>query len=92
MIALCPNPYRDLELNTTRRAKQLLEEAGFDTVVCPVFAEEDPSVLPSDLQTVSIESVADKCSLAVVIGGDGTILSVAHLLRQKDVPLLGGEP
>lgn len=89
MIALCPNPYRDLELNTTRRAKQLLEEAGFDTVVCPVFAEEDPSVLPSDLQTVSIESVTDKCSLAVVIGGDGTILSVARLLRQKAVPLLG---
>jgi NAD+ kinase len=89
MIALCPNPYRDLELNTTRRAKQLLEEAGFDTVVCPVFAEEDPSVLPSDLQTVSIESVTDKCSLAVVIGGDGTILSVARMLRQKAVPLLG---
>ena len=47
MIAICPNPYRDTELNYTKRAVSLLSGAGFDCVVCPVFAENGDAVLPS---------------------------------------------
>ena len=38
MIAVCPNPYRDNDLVLTRKSISLLAEAGYSTVVCPVFA------------------------------------------------------
>ena len=50
MIALCPNPFRDLDLKLTRDCLALLEQAGFSCVICPVFAEDEPEALPADLQ------------------------------------------
>jgi NAD+ kinase len=89
MIAICPNPFRDLELKFTRDCIRLLSEAGYDSVVCPVFAEDEPEALPSDLRYRKLEEVKKDCSLAVVIGGDGTILSVVRNLRSVEVPMLG---
>ncbi len=89
MIAICPNPFRDLELKFTRDCIRLLSEAGYDSVVCPVFAEDEPEALPSDLQYRKLEEVKKDCSLAVVIGGDGTILSAVRNLRSVEVPMLG---
>ena len=89
MIAICPNPFRDTELVYTRRAIALLEEAGFETAVCPVFAEDDPDIMPPDIPCRDLEQVAPQCSLIIVIGGDGTILSVARTLHAAQIPLLG---
>ena len=89
MIAICPNPFRDLDLKFTRDCIRLLSEAGYDSVVCPVFAEDEPEALPSDLQYRKLEEVKKDCALAVVIGGDGTILSVVRNLRSVEVPMLG---
>ena len=89
MIAVCPNPFRDLELKLTRECCRLLREAGFSSAICPVFADEEPEVLPSDLSYERLEELDGTCSLAVVIGGDGTILSVVRRLRGHPIPLLG---
>lgn len=89
MIAICPNPFRDVDLALTRQAQQLLRDAGHETVICPVFAEDEPEIVPSDIETCELTQIADACSLILVIGGDGTILSVARKLREKAVPLLG---
>ena len=89
MIAICPNPFRDVDLALTRKAQQLLRDAGHETVICPVFAEDEPEIVPSDIETCELTQIADACSLILVIGGDGTILSVARKLREKAVPLLG---
>jgi len=35
------------------------------------------------------EKLPDKVDLVIVLGGDGTLLSIAHLAAQKDVPVLG---
>lgn len=35
------------------------------------------------------EKLPSKVDLMVVLGGDGTLLSIAHLAAQKDVPVLG---
>ena len=87
MIAICPNPFRDIHLEVTRQAQALLTEAGYETVVCPVFAEEEPEVIPEDMETRSLKDCASDCSLAVVIGGDGTMLSVVRALQSDAIPL-----
>lgn len=89
MIAICPNPFRDMELSITRQAIKLLEDAGFETVVCPVFADEEPEVIPSDIPTRKLEEAGPSCSMILVIGGDGTILSVARTLHDAAIPMLG---
>ena len=50
MIAICPNPFRDLDLEYTRKTEKLLNDEGFETVICPVFCEEEAEVLPEDIE------------------------------------------
>ena len=89
MIAVCPNPFRDLDLKLTRECCAMLRDAGFETAVCPVFAEDEPDALPSDLVYSTISEVAASCTLAIFIGGDGTILSVVRSMRSESIPMLG---
>lgn len=89
MIAICPNPFRDIDLVLTKEAAAILRDEGFETVVCPVFAESGDKQLPADTEYRDIESVAADCSLAIVIGGDGTILAVARKIHNFEIPLLG---
>ena len=88
MIAICPNPFRDLDLKLTRRCCEMLAEEGFETAICPVFSEDEPEALPTDLVYRKIAEIAAECTLAIVIGGDGTILSVVRQLRSERIPLL----
>ena len=89
MIALCPNPFRDIDLSFTRNVRRLLSDAGFESAVCPVFADDEPEAIPADIQPQRIADIADSCTLAVVIGGDGTMLAVARQLHGHELPMLG---
>jgi len=89
MIAVCPNPYRDLELKLTREAVSLLQKAGFSCRVCPVFAEPEDEVIPKDMDACRLSSLKGELHLAVVIGGDGTILAVTREIPDLSVPILG---
>ena len=89
MIAICPNPYRDADLDYSRRALQMLSEEGFESIICPVFAEEGEDILPRDVSYHSLKELGDDCTLLIVIGGDGTILSVVRALRGRSIPVLG---
>ncbi len=89
MIAICPNPFRDSELKYTRQAAEMLRAAGYETAVCPVFAEDAPQMIPEDIKATTLDAVRSRCSLVVVIGGDGTILSSARQLHNADIPILG---
>jgi NAD+ kinase len=40
-------------------------------------------------KTAWLESIGSKVDLVIVMGGDGTMLSVARALKQHDVPLVG---
>ena len=89
MIAICPNPYRDANLDYTRRAMRMLSEEGIDCAVCPVFADDGEDILPRDLSYSAVEELGEDCSLLIVIGGDGTILSVVRSLHGRSIPVLG---
>ena len=89
MIALCPNPFRDINLETTKEAADILGKEGYETVICPVFAEKGDTCLPQNTEYERVENAAPKCSLAVIIGGDGTILAVARKIHDYEIPLLG---
>jgi len=43
----------------------------------------------SSYKTLSLENIGGKVDLAIVMGGDGTMLSVARSLIDADVPLVG---
>ena len=89
MIAICPNPFRDSGCALSLSIQSLLEEQGFETCICPVFSTDADGVVPGTIRTEKIEDVAPKCSLIVVVGGDGTILQIARQTHSIAVPLLG---
>jgi NAD+ kinase len=62
---------------SSQHIKVLLEEATADH--CNI----------SGLATLSMDEIGDKVDLAVVLGGDGTMLSVARKLADSHIPLIG---
>ena len=89
MIAVCPNPFRDIDCRITRDIVNRLDAAGYSTCVCPLFLEEGQLSLPADMPISALASVAGQSSMVVVIGGDGTILAAARQLHNTTVPILG---
>jgi len=51
--------------------------------------EHSTRLLTGDDNTVSLEEIATSCDLAVVIGGDGTLLGVARALIDHNLPIVG---
>lgn len=89
MIAICSNPFRDTGLDITKKAAALLKAENVDSVVCPVFSEGEPGVIPPDVEERVLEDEAPRCDMVLVVGGDGTILEVARRLHHQPMPILG---
>lgn len=89
MIAICPNPFRDKGCTLSRRVAALLNEHGYETCYCPIFADDGDEILPQDLEFGVLAELASSCSLVIVIGGDGTILHAARQIHPHAVPMLG---
>ena len=89
MIAVCPNPYRDTGLAVTEEAVRLLHDEGFETRICPIYSDSAEGLIPPELEVSRLEDIVADCSLAVVIGGDGTILAASRKLADNVVPILG---
>lgn len=88
-VVLCPNPYRDVNLKITLRAKKLLEDAGIKVLVSPVFSAGKTADISKLVETVPIEHALNGASLLVSFGGDGTILKAARMTIGVDTPIIG---
>ena len=88
-VILCPNPTKDDGLETSRRAKVILEEAGFEVCICPEFVDGRPDDLPGDLPLRELEDVIDGAALVVSLGGDGTIMHTARRMMGYEIPIIG---
>jgi len=88
-IVLCPNPYKDRNLEVTREAKTLLEQAGFEVRICPELLDELPDGIPADIVCSEFSDVIDSASLVVSLGGDGTIMHTARRMIGHRIPVIG---
>ena len=88
-VILCPNPTKDDRLETSRRAKAILEEAGFEVCICPEFVDGRPDDLPGDLPLCELEDVIDGAALVVSLGGDGTIMHTVRRMMGHEIPIIG---
>ncbi|GAB7189299.1 NAD kinase [Kineococcus sp. NUM-3379] len=68
---------------------RLLTAANIRTVMVPEEAAALGTAEKSLLDVCSIEAGVRDAELVIVLGGDGTILRAAELVRGTDVPLLG---
>ena len=86
-VVLCPNPHRDAGLLLTKKTRQLLEEAGIEVVLSPIF-DADMSMY-TDIPVKPLHEAVIGAKLLVTFGGDGTILYAAREIIHNPVPILG---
>lgn len=87
-VILCPNPYRDHELQIARRAKDILDQAHCPNVVCIPFRSDCPSE-GYGLDIRPLQQELRGADLLIAFGGDGTILHLAKTAAHRDIPILG---
>jgi NAD+ kinase len=66
-----------------------LRAAGLQPVMLAEEAARLPATARSLVEVADAERTLDDAELVVVLGGDGTILRAAEVVRGSDVPLLG---
>jgi len=70
--------------NTLVDVYRLLRQSGIE-----VLLEESVQAQIPDRKTVDIDTLGRECDIAIVIGGDGSLLGAARKLCQHNVPLVG---
>ena len=88
-VILCPNPYKDRQMEVTREAKKLLEDAGFEVRVSPEFLDEMEESIPEDISCSDLYDELDGAVLVVSLGGDGTIMHTARRMIGHAIPIIG---
>ncbi|MFJ6652750.1 NAD kinase [Microbacterium sp. NPDC091313] len=89
-ILLVVHARRDDTVEAAARVLSELKSAGARAVLAPDDFDELAAVLELDgVARLSLEVALDEIELAIVLGGDGTILRAAELVRGSSVPILG---
>ena len=82
-IALYPNRVRDHGYEITKHLAQRITECGAQAVL------EDDIALDISCKVPIERASYSTCDVMIVLGGDGTFLSAAHLVSARNVPKTG---
>lgn len=88
-VILTPNPYRDKNFQTVRKAVEILKDAGVETRICLPFEVDKDYELPRDLRFSRLDRELPDTSAVICFGGDGTILHMAKAATRHGIPILG---
>lgn len=88
-VILTPNPYRDRNFQTVRRAIEILRESGIDARVCLPFEVDRGCDFPRDLHFARLDRELPTADAVICFGGDGTILHMAKTATRHGIPILG---
>ena len=88
-VILTPNPYRDKNFQTVRKAAEILKEAGIESRICLPFDVDRSFDLPKDLRFSRMERELGTADAIICFGGDGTILHIAKTATRHNLPVLG---
>jgi NAD+ kinase len=75
-----------------RSVVDLLNTHDFNVLVCDTVLNSKPPKEGNTLNNVtfaSVEEIRQRADAAVIVGGDGTFLSIARTLATYDIPLVG---
>ena len=88
-VILTPNPYRDKDFQTVRKALEILKQCGIDARLCLPFEVDKTFDLPKDLRFSRIDREINGADMIICFGGDGTILHMSKMATRAGVPILG---
>ena len=88
-VILTPNPYRDKNFQTVRKAQEILAQSGIDARICLPFDVDRSFELPRDLRFCRMERELPNAEAIICFGGDGTILHIAKTATRQGLPILG---
>lgn len=88
-VVLTPNPYRDKNFQTVRKAMQILKDAGMEPRLCLPFEVDKSFDLPRDLHFHRLDKEIKDSDMVICFGGDGTILHMAKASTRHGIPILG---
>ena len=88
-VILTPNPYRDKNFNTVRKAAEILKAAGVEPRICLPFEVERNYDLPKDIRFHRLDREMSGSEAVICFGGDGTILHIAKTATRHGLPVLG---
>ena len=86
---MTPNPYRDKDFQTVRRASQILTDAGMDVRLCLPFEVDKTYDIPKDLRFSRLDRELSGADVIICFGGDGTILHMSKTATRAGIPILG---
>lgn len=85
-VGLVGRPGSDKVVETLERLIAHLERRGLE-VLCE--AQTVAACMPGAREGVSLEEIGRRCDLAIVVGGDGSLLGAGRELCHFDTPVLG---
>ena len=88
-VIVTPNPYRDKNFATVRRAMDILRASGLDVLLCLPFEVDKSYELPRDLRFSRLDRELPNADMVICFGGDGTILHMAKAATRHNLPILG---
>lgn len=90
-IILSSNPYRDHGMKAVQQARDILQNAGVETVLCHPFEIGQGNVpnLPRQMKFSDLQEELPDAQMMICFGGDGTILHAAKDAAKYAVPILG---